>query len=156
MSVAAFALTGFRLEASALSGALNFTVTNSIASFFMLGGIGLLYAQAGMLDFTALENAVAAAPGNPVIAASFAMLATGLLIKAAAVPFHFWLSDAHAVAPSPVSVIFSGVMMALGVYGVTKLLWQVFAPDPAIQHAAHVLVLALGCAGALIGGFMCL
>ena len=55
MSVtAAFALTGYRLEASALEGALNFTVTNSLASFFMLGGIGLIYAHAGTLDFTAL------------------------------------------------------------------------------------------------------
>ena len=156
MSVAAFALTGYRLEASALEGALNFTVTNAIASFFMLGGIGLIYSRGGTLDFSALGQAVAAAPDDPVFAGSFALLATGLLIKAAAVPFQFWLSDAHAVAPSPVSVIFSGVMVAIGVYGVTKLLWQVFMPDPAIARTVHGLLMAMGFASALIGGFMCL
>ena len=156
MSVAAFALTGYRLEAAALEGALNFTVTNSIASFFILGGIGLIYSQAGALDFSALQDAIAAAPRDPVFDASFALLATGFLIKAAAAPFQFWLSDAHAVAPSPVSVIFSGIMVALGVYAVTKLLWQVFAPDPVVMHTAHALLLAMGVGSALIGGFMCL
>src|SRR6185312_511403 len=37
MSVTAFALTGYKLEASALEGALNFTVTNSLGSFLLLG-----------------------------------------------------------------------------------------------------------------------
>ncbi|MBV8525349.1 MAG: hypothetical protein JOY71_25045 [Acetobacteraceae bacterium] len=58
MSVAGFALTGYRLEASALEGALNFTVTNSIGSFLMLGGIGLIYSKAGALDFAALAQAI--------------------------------------------------------------------------------------------------
>jgi len=156
MSVAAFALTGYRLEASALSGALNFTVTNSLAGFFMLGGIGLLYSRAGALDFSALARMVAAAPGDPVVAGSFALLMTGLLIKSAMVPFQFWLSDAHAVAPSPVSVIFSGLMVGLGVYGITKLIWQVFGGDPGLRAAAHGLLLAMGMASALVGGFMCL
>jgi multicomponent Na+:H+ antiporter subunit D len=156
MSVAAFALTGYRLEASALEGALNFTVTNSIAGFFMLGGIGLIYARAGTLDFTALGNAVAASPGDPLVGTAFCLLVTGLLIKAAMVPFQFWLSDAHAVAPSPVSVIFSGAMVALGLYGVAKLTLQVFGFDPAIRAVAQHVFLGMGVASALIGGFMCL
>ena len=156
MSVAAFTLTGYRLEASALEGALNFTVTNSLASFFMLGGIGLIYARAGALDFAALGRTVAASSGDPVIGTAFCLLVTALLIKAAMVPFQFWLSDAHAVAPSPVSVIFSGAMVALGLYGVAKLTWQVFGFDPVIHAVAQHLFLGMGIASALVGGFMCL
>src|SRR5579875_102483 len=89
LSVAGFALTGYRLEASALEGALNFTVTNSLGSFAMLGGIGLIYAKAGALDFSALSQAVAGAGVDPVIAGAFCMVATALLIKGAMVPFHF-------------------------------------------------------------------
>ena len=156
MSVVAFALTGYRLEASALEGALNFTVTNSIASFFMLGGIGLIYARGGTLDFGAIGGVVASHPADPVIAGAFALIVVALLIKAAMVPFQVWLSDAHAVAPSPVSVIFSGVMVALGIYGIARLYWQSFSADPAIAGVVHHLLLAMGIASTLIGGFMCL
>ncbi|MBV8092194.1 MAG: hypothetical protein JO110_02965 [Acetobacteraceae bacterium] len=125
MSVAGFALTGYRLEASALEGALNFTVTNSIGSFLMLGGIGLIYSKAGALDFAALAQAINAAPSDPVFAGAFCLIATALLIKAAMVPFQFWLSDAHAVAPSPVSVIFSGAMVGVGIFELSKLYREV-------------------------------
>jgi multicomponent Na+:H+ antiporter subunit D len=156
MSVAAFALTGYALRSSALEGALAFTVVNTIGSYFILGGIGLIYAEVGALDFSALARGVAGAPGDPVIIAAFAMLSTGLLIKGAQVPFQFWLSDAHAVAPSPVSVIFSGAMVGIGIYGVAKLVWAVFAPSPEIQALVHRLLLGMGVASAVVGGVMAL
>ena len=156
MSVAAFALTGYALRTSALEGALAFTVINTIGSYLILGGIGLIYAEVGALDFSALARGVAAAPGNPVIMASFAFLASGLLIKGAQVPFQFWLADAHAVAPSPVSVIFSGAMVSIGIYGVAKLVWTVFAPSPEIHVVVHRLLLGMGVASAIVGGVMAL
>ncbi|HYZ21561.1 MAG TPA: proton-conducting transporter membrane subunit, partial [Rhodopila sp.] len=85
MGVAGFALTGYRLEASALEGALNFTVMNGIGGYLMLMGIGLIYARAGALDFSALAQSVAAHQGDAVIAGAFCLVATGLLIKAAIV-----------------------------------------------------------------------
>ncbi|MBV8088798.1 MAG: NADH-quinone oxidoreductase subunit E, partial [Alphaproteobacteria bacterium] len=78
MSVAAFALTAYRLEASSLEGALNFTVTNSIGSFLMLAGIGLVYLKTGALDFAAASRGIAASPGDPVVIAAFCAIATAL------------------------------------------------------------------------------
>lgn len=95
-------LTAYRLEADPLEGALNFTVTNTIGSFLILGAIALAYSLAGLLDFGALARALAQHDGDPVAVGAFCMIAAGLLIKGAAIPFHFWLADAHAVAPSPV------------------------------------------------------
>jgi hypothetical protein len=95
MSVTAFALTAYRREASSLEGALNSTVTNSIASFLMLGGIGLLYRRAGALDFAALSQSVAAAPHDPVAAGAFCILATAPPVvprTAAPHPFLPWLT----------------------------------------------------------------
>ena len=156
MSVAAFAATGYALRRSALTGALNFTVVNTIGSYLILGGIGLIYSRIGALDYSALADGIAAAPHDAVVTASFALLATGLLIKAAQVPFQFWLADAHTVAPSPVSVIFSGAMVSLGIFGVAKLTWIVFAASPAVTHVVHTLLLGIGATSAVLGGVMAL
>jgi multicomponent Na+:H+ antiporter subunit D len=156
MSVTAFALTAYRLEADPLEGALNFTVTNTIGSFLILGGIALVYSIASVLDFGALARSLAHQAANPVAVCAFGMIATGLLIKGAVIPFHFWLADAHAVAPSPVSVIFSGAMVPLALFGLGKIYWDVFEPVPAVQLLMRTLILALGVTTAAIGGLACL
>ena len=156
MSVSAFALTAYRIEADPLEGALNFTVTNTIGSFLILGGIALAYSLASVLDFGALARSFAHDPADPVAVCAFCMIATGLLIKGAAIPFHFWLADAHAVAPSPVSVIFSGAMVPLALFGLGKIYWDAFEPLPAVQLLMRTLILALGITTAVIGGLACL
>jgi multicomponent Na+:H+ antiporter subunit D len=109
MSVAAYALTGYRVEeASPLEGAINFAVTNSVGSFCILFGTGLLYARTGALNLAQIGHALSGHKADGLVVAAFALLIGGLLVKAAVVPFHFWLADAHAVAPTPVCVLFSG------------------------------------------------
>jgi len=156
MSVTAFALTAYRLEADPLEGALNFTVTNTIGSFLILGGIALAYSLAGLLDFGALARSLAQHADDPVAVGAFCMIAAGLLIKGAAIPFHFWLADAHAVAPSPVSVIFSGAMVPLALFGLGKIYWDVFETVPPVQLLMRTLVLGLGVTTAIVGGVACL
>ena len=154
MSVAAFALTGFSQRRSSLVGALNFTVSNSLAATLMLAGIGLLYARTGVLDFAAMATRVAAAGPDPVILGGFCLVGCALLVKAAVVPFQFWLADAHAVAPSPVSVVFSGAMVPLGLFGFAKLLVQVFGGAPAVTEPVQGLLAGLGGVTAVAGALM--
>ncbi len=155
MGAAAYALTGFKVEdRTALQGGLNFGVVNSLGAYFSLTGIGVLYAQTGQLQLPLLAKAVDERGLSALTVLAFVFVLAGLLTKAAMVPLHFWLADAHAVAPSPVCVLFSGVMVELGLYGAARIYWVVF--EKSIPHeVVRQAFVVLGTATAIVGAVMC-
>jgi multicomponent Na+:H+ antiporter subunit D len=156
MGAVGYALAGYKIEEpDSVQGAFTFGVTNSLGAYLTLTGIALLYARTGQLGLAQIGTELAGHPADVLVRAAFALVCTGWLVKAAAVPFHFWLADAHAVAPSPVCVLFSGVMAALGIYGVARVYWVTFAgtvPGPAV----HAGLLVLGVVTAVVGSVMAL
>ncbi|MEU1374202.1 complex I subunit 5 family protein [Streptomyces triculaminicus] len=158
MGVCGYALTGYHVEeARPVQGALAFGFVNSLGGYATLMGIALLYARTGELGMAAIGRQLDAAPErDALVAAAFVLVMTGLLVKAAAVPFHFWLPDAHAVAPTPVCLVLSGVMVETGVYGVARVHTTVFGGPGGIPAAGTRRVLVvLGVVSAVTGAVMC-
>jgi multicomponent Na+:H+ antiporter subunit D len=157
MGTIAYALTAHRIEERApIQGAINFAVTNSIAGYAMFIGVALLYARTGALNMAQIGAALDAHGSDPLVVVAMVVLFTGFLTKAAAVPLHFWLADAHAVAPTPVCVLFSGVMIELGVYAVARLYWVIFAGVMQPHaHALRAILVTVGVTTALTGAVMC-
>ncbi len=83
------------------------------------------------------------------------LIITGLLIKGAIVPFQFWLADAVAVAPTPVGVLFAGIMIELGLYGVARVYWSMFGQAHRASSAITGILLVLGLLTAVTGALFC-
>ncbi|HEX8947595.1 MAG TPA: proton-conducting transporter membrane subunit, partial [Dissulfurispiraceae bacterium] len=158
MGVAAYALTGYKIEDTGpLEGALNFSVMNSIGAILVLAGIALVYARTGALNMAQAGRALSSsAHPDYLVFMSLGLLVIGFFVKAAIVPFHFWLPDAHTVAPTPVSVLFSGIMVELGLYAAARLYWTVYHAALA-GHAPQLreALLIVGTVTCLLGAIMC-
>lgn len=156
MGVAAYGLTAYRSEERGpLQGALNFAITNSVGAYLSLSGIALVYARTGALNMAQIGATLSHHRLGAVEVVAFLFICAGLLTKGAVVPFHLWLADAHAVAPTPVCVLFSGVMVELGLYGTARVYWSMFSA--ALGHVATIshVFLALGALTALVGAVYC-
>ena len=156
MSVCAYVLVGYEVRSRApLEGALTFAVTNSVGSILMLFGIGLLYGRTGALNMAQLGLALQAHGPSGVVLVAFALIATGLLVKAAVVPFHFWTADAYGVAPTPVLILLGGVFSELGLYGFARVYWTIFHPVLAPHHDAVLAIfVSLGLLTGIVGAGM--
>jgi multicomponent Na+:H+ antiporter subunit D len=156
MGVAAYALAGFKVsELGPLQGGINMAVTNTVGAYFILIGIALLYARTGALNFAQIGRTLAGQQSGGVEIVALTLILVGFLVKAAIVPFHFWLADAHAVAPAPVCVLFSGAMVELGLFGAARVYWTIFdAPFGAHQIAIRNVLLVFGLVTAFVGALM--
>jgi multicomponent Na+:H+ antiporter subunit D len=154
MSVAAYALAGYHIEdRAAIQGGINFAITNSLGSFASVFGLAILYAKTGALNLAQL-GAAFAGHHDAAVAVGAALVCAGFLAKAAIVPFHFWLADAHAAAPTPVCLLFSGIMVELGLYAVARVACVTFVPA-GLGRALTPVLLAAGVATIAVGAVMC-
>ncbi|MBO4205728.1 NADH-quinone oxidoreductase subunit NuoN [Micromonospora echinofusca] len=91
--------------------AMKYFLLGAYASAFFLFGVALVYGftsgipgRTAGVDFATIHAAVADSPSSPVLLyAGMALLAIGLLFKAAAAPFHVWTPDVYQGAPTPVT-----------------------------------------------------
>jgi hydrogenase-4 component B len=90
------------------------THTGTLCLFAMFG---MLRASAGSFRLAQLtENTVS--PGASSVI--FLLALGGFGLKAGMMPLHIWLPGAHAIAPSHVSALMSGVLIKIGIYGLVR------------------------------------
>ena len=66
---------------------------------------------------------------------AFAGIFLGLAVKVPLFPFHTWLPDAYETAPTGASMVLTGVLSKMGVYGFVRLLLPLFPNEIRIARA---------------------
>ncbi|ETW97987.1 MAG: oxidoreductase [Candidatus Entotheonella factor] len=141
LGLASVALVALSATALALTAALRYLFVALLGSLTYLLGVALLYGAYGTLDVASLSSVVMA---EPVSWAALALMTVGLLLKTALFPLHFWLPQAHANAPAPVSAVLSALVVKASFYLIVRLWFDVFPAilAPAIGHLLGVLGIA--------------
>src|SRR2546427_2237474 len=117
-----------------------YTFLGSVA--MLLAFLGIYFAK-GTFDFAALSNLGKNGLLNGKVAwLAFAGIFLGLAVKVPLFPFHTWLPDAYESAPTGVSMVLTGVLSKMGVYGFVRLLLPFF-PNEIIILGPWLLGLAV-------------
>ena len=128
LSIASYILIASAGRPRALLGSFRYLMIGSLGVAFFLLGIFLFYQATGSLSLRLMAEAIRStrrARGSADwqrLQLAVVCLTTGAGVKAAFVPFHTWLPDAHATAPHPVSAVLSGVMIKISFLVVWRML----------------------------------
>lgn len=130
--------------------ATQFFVYTMAGSVALLLAFLALFLSTGSMDFMQLASMAASGELNDKVTAHLGpvmiWLAMGVLagfaVKVPLAPFHTWLPAAYAEAPSPVTMLLTGAMSKMGVYGLLRIAVPLFGHQIA-QMRTPLLVLAV-------------
>ncbi|MGB7347276.1 MAG: NADH-quinone oxidoreductase subunit M [Pirellulaceae bacterium] len=134
-----------------IAAGLKFVLYSLTGSLLLLVGILALYAEGGgTFDIETLSQQSYTPTAQWWMFLAFFL---SFAIKLPMLPFHTWLPDAHAEAPTAGSVILAGVLLKMGGYGFLRIGLPMF-PDASVQFAPWIIWLSV--VGILYGGLMAL
>lgn len=158
-TIASGLLVGFYLDKRGLEAAYKYLMLLTVGITFALFGCVLLYSAAtvhlpGVHAFLMSDiRGVAGEIPRSIALLVMAFAIVGFGTKAGIAPFHPWLPDAHAEAPTPISVLLSGVMLKMAVYALARIVmifYPTFSPVSIFLVALGAFTMLLGIAMALV------
>jgi len=134
-AVASYALVAYGLEYEELEASFKYLMLSVVASAAILIAIAIIFGMTGGVGFAAVAEGLRALDSRAAVGFCSALFLFGFGLKAALVPFHAWLPDAHPSAPAPISAILSGLLIKVsGVYALTRIFFNVFGLTPALSE----------------------
>ncbi|KYH37569.1 MAG: hypothetical protein AYL28_005150, partial [Candidatus Bathyarchaeota archaeon B23] len=112
-----------------IEAGFKYLIMSATAGGFLLLSMSLLYGLTGTLNFAYLSASLRGVEPSPWLLMLLSTLLIGFGVKAAIVPLHTWLPDAHPEAPSPISALLSGVVIETGLYAMTRVFYLIFHPE---------------------------
>ncbi|MEA3499434.1 MAG: proton-conducting transporter membrane subunit [Candidatus Marinimicrobia bacterium] len=147
-----YALVAYGGKAEEFEASFKYAIMGIVSSTFILVGIAITYSATSTLTLAKIAEQI------PHINTKIVYLVSGIFLmgfglKAAIIPFHTWLPDAHSSAPAPISAMLSGVLIkALGIYVLIRIVYNILgAPELFLK-----ILLILGAVSIIIGVLLAL
>ena len=154
-AISSYALVAFGTEHEELEASFKYAVMGCLASSFILLGIALLYSFTSTLNMADISRTLTERGDNKIIFFVSTLFLMGFGLKAALVPFHWWLPDAHPSAPAPISAMLSGVLIkVLGIYALVRVLFNVLGLGE-MKSILYILMI-LGTISMVVGALLAL
>jgi multicomponent Na+:H+ antiporter subunit D len=151
MLIGSFVLMSLHRTRAQLHAAFTYVGLNLLASAFFLTAIGLLYGQAGTLNFADLARAWPERRTPGLDAALSMLFLTAFGIKAGLFPLFFWLPASYHTPPAAIGALLAGLLTKVGVYAMIRVFTLLF-PDPAATvYTALLMMSAVTMVVGLIG-----
>jgi formate hydrogenlyase subunit 3/multisubunit Na+/H+ antiporter MnhD subunit len=145
MSISAYLAISLEKEKEEVQrGSFYYLATSHVLIFFLYIFFFLLHNETGSWFFNDYHLSFA---NNAVVTVIFIASFIGFGIKAGLMPFHFWLPQAHPVAPSVISAFLSGVLIKTAIYGLLRT-YLFLKPVP---EWCGWLLLIIGMVSAILG-----
>jgi NADH-quinone oxidoreductase subunit N len=107
--------------------ALKYFLLGSYASAFFLFGVALIYGYANGVQLSQVHAAVVNPQRSQVLLyAGLALIAIGLLFKAALAPFHVWTPDVYQGAPTPITAFMASCTKVAAFGALLRILYVAF------------------------------
>ncbi|HEC69974.1 MAG TPA: NADH/ubiquinone/plastoquinone (complex I) [Candidatus Omnitrophica bacterium] len=146
-SVASYALVAFGTEKEELEASFKYAIMSSVASLFILLGIGIIYSFTSTLNMADIAKTLGGSLNKVVVFAGI-LFFMGFGLKASIVPFHAWLPDAHPSAPAPISASLSGLLIkSLGIYSLVRVIYNVLG----LKELFSLPLMFLGTVSIMVG-----
>jgi proton-translocating NADH-quinone oxidoreductase chain N len=150
MAVTSYLLVAFYRELPAsLEAGFKYLVQSAVGSALVMIGIALVFGVTGTLDLAEIR---AVASPSPAFLAAGALFIIGFGVKAALVPMHTWLPDAHSQAPSGISAMLSGVVIEAGLVAMLRALGALSA----VTTSWAAILVGFGAVNMIVGNLMAL
>jgi len=151
----------------ATSAATQFLLYTMVGSVALLLAFLAIFLCTGKFDFIELADmghngTLTAALSNglgwkqlnsrPLALIIFAGAFLGFAVKVPLIPFHTWLPPAYAEAPTGTTMLLTGAMSKMGVYGFLRILWPIFPEEmhwiltPLLWLAVATVIFSAGAA----------
>jgi multicomponent Na+:H+ antiporter subunit D len=153
MLIASFALMTLGARSRQLHRSFAYVLVSLVGSLLLFVGVGVVYGTAGTVNMAELSRRVASMPLPPTFWAAVALMLVAFSLKAALVPFFFWLPDSYPEAPLPSAALFAGLLTKVGVYTLFRVVPLISGPNPgpllSVLVGLSALTMLLGVLGAL-------